>query len=106
MFLCQDAKEFGGDKDITVGVAVLEPSKKSSNSLSLLFKAASPRVEEEMVGKKLNEQFKRGVSFRAVNANRPLYVENIQKHGGVHFFIPGHCKEEVCSINTLVNSRM
>ena len=77
-------------------MAVLEPSNKSPDVTVLHFKAASPAIESVLVGKKLNQRFKRGVSFQAVDANRPLHVANIQKHGGVHFFIHDHRKEEVC----------
>lgn len=91
----KDAEEFGGDKEITVGVAILEPSSKTPNALSLHFKAASSSVESVVVGKKLSQRFRRGVSFQAIDANRPVYVENIHKHGGVHYFIPEHHKEDV-----------
>lgn len=76
-------------------MAVLEPSAKASGTLSLHFKAASPKVESDIVGKKLNKRFKRGVSFQAVDANRPVHVAHIQKHGAVHFFIHDHNREEV-----------
>ena len=76
-------------------MAVLEPYEKSSDVMALRFKAASPCIESDLVGKRLNQKYKRGVSFQAVDANRPVHVANIQKHGGVHFFIYEHRKEEV-----------
>ena len=93
--LLQDVAEFGGEKHITVGVATLVPSDKTSSSLCLQIKAASSSIELAVVGKKLQKRFKRGVSYQAVAANRPVHVANIQKHGGVNFFIPEHNKEEV-----------
>ena len=99
MLLCliQDVAEFGGEKHITVGVATLESSGRTSSKggTHLLVKAASSSIESAVVGKKLLRRFKRGVSYQAITANRPVHVSNIQKHGGVYFFIPEHGKEEV-----------
>lgn len=93
----QDVADFGGGKQVTVGMAMLEPHAKESTTPCLCFKAASASVESEVVGKKLHRHFKRGVSFMAVDANRPVHVANIQKHGGVYFLIPEHNREEVHS---------
>ena len=99
--------EFGGEKHITVGVATLVPlpsssadnnNNKTSSSPYLEIKAASSIIELAVVGKKLQRRFQRGVSHQAVAANRPVHVANIHKHGGVHFFIPEHRKEEVCAL--------
>ena len=87
--------DFGEEKHITVGVATLEPSDKTSSIPCLHVKAASSSIELAVVGKKLHKRFKRGVSYQAVAANRPVHVTDIQKHGGVYFFIPEHAKEEV-----------
>ena len=89
--------DFGGEKQITVCVATLEPSSKTSSTPCLYAKAASSSIELAVVGKKLLKKFKRGVSYEAVAANRPVHVANIQKHGGIYFFIPEHSKEEVQS---------
>ena len=97
--LFQDVAEFGGEKHITVGVATLVPlpsASKTSGSPYLEIKAASNIIELAVVGKKLQRRFQRGVSHQAVAANRLVHVANIHKHGGVHFFIPEHRKEEVC----------
>ena len=100
--LFQDVAEFGGEKHITVGVATLVPlpsadnNSKTSSSPYLEIKAASNIIELAIVGKKLQRHFQQGVSHQAVAANRPVHVANIHKHGGVHFFIPEHRKEEVC----------
>lgn len=107
IILLQDVAEFGGEKHITVGVATLVPSSPSPSPSSdsesdktkdapcLQVKAASSSIELAVVGKKLHKRFQRGVSYQAVDSNRPVHVANIQKHGGVHFFISEHKKEEV-----------
>ena len=101
--------EFGGEKHITVGVAALVPSPSSSSDKTsgtpcLQIKAASISIELAVVGKKLYKRFQRGVSYQAVAANRPVHVANIQKHGGVHFFIPEHKKEEVWKLTKYIDS--
>ena len=109
--LFQDVAEFGGEKHITVGVATLVPlpspsadnnnnnnNNKTSGSPYLEIKAASSIIALAVVGKKLQRRFQRGASHQAVAANRPVHVANIHKHGGVHFFIPEHRKEEVSAL--------
>ena len=83
-------------------VTSLEPSSKISSVPCLHVKAASSSIELAVVGKRLFKRFKRGVSYEAVAANRPVHVANIQKHGGVYFFISEHSKEEVKLTNIAI----
>jgi hypothetical protein len=97
----QDIKLYGGDKQVTVLVSMLEQccTQDTTPVPCLTVKAASPVIE----GRVINTKVKRtsgGVGFNVLDTARPLRILSIQRSGNVFFFIPENKTPEVSDLKT------
>ncbi len=81
---------FGGGKPCSVAIALLEQT-------CLLLKASSANIKARVVGRKMLRTSIQTLSFMALDTCKPVCVQDIRQHGGVHYLLPEHNNDNVSS---------
>lgn len=93
--LYQDAEAHGGEKKISVNVALLERNiaYPERGDMMLRYSACTPEDAEYVLNRTLYKDMK-GVSFSCVETGQPIHVPRVNAHGNLHFWNEDRLPEE------------